>query len=153
MAEVNHHFFMAGQWSGEGKLVEKGLAYNEQISITQIKPNLYLYTQTTQKQIDNIPLHAETGYFRFNPNNGVVELLLSHPFGVCEIEEGVISQSNKLELNSKDIIRTSSAKEPYVTKVKRVFSLHDNTLSYDVFFATNTYDMKHYLHCDMKLKQ
>ena len=96
-------------------------------------------------------MHVETGYFRVNSNNGVVELLLSHPFGVCEIEEGVLSEKNKLELNSKDIIRTSSAKEPFVTKVKRVFSLSENTLSYDVHFATNTYDMKHYLHCDLKL--
>jgi hypothetical protein len=56
-------------------------------------------------------MHSECGYFRLI--NGKLELCLSHPFGLCEIEEGVYNE-NKVELNTKNLIRTTSAKEPFV---------------------------------------
>ncbi len=64
-----------------------------------------MYTQKTKKLPENTPLHSETGYFRVFPNeeakdgSGKIELMLSHPFGLCEIEEGTFTK-NTIELKT-----------------------------------------------------
>jgi len=44
--------------------------------------------------------------------------LLSHPFGLCEIEEGSFNEDS-IELSTKSIIRTSTASDPYTTALIR----------------------------------
>ena len=67
-------------------------------------------------------MHAESGYWRF-PAPGRVELVLSHPTGVVEIEEGTLGVrldgSILIELTTTTVALSSTAKD--VSAIQRRF--------------------------------
>ena len=104
--------FLLGTWRGEGTGVYPTIsdfAYGEEIRFSEVGKPFLAYTQRTWALDDGRPLHAEAGYWRPQPG-GRLEVVLAHPTGVTEIQEGTVEQG-RIELTATMIGRTGSAKE------------------------------------------
>jgi THAP4-like, heme-binding beta-barrel domain len=126
---------LLGTWSGRGTgdypTIEQ-FSYLEEVTFDHIGKPFLVYRQRTKATDDGRPLHAETGYLR-TPSPDRVELVLAHPTGVTEIEEGTLSSTGpamELELTATTIGRTSSAKE--VTALSRSIRVEGDQLTYTV---------------------
>eukprot|EP01016_Furgasonia_blochmanni_P044595 TRINITY_DN6207_c0_g3_i2.p2 TRINITY_DN6207_c0_g3~~TRINITY_DN6207_c0_g3_i2.p2 ORF type:complete len:206 (-),score=62.90 TRINITY_DN6207_c0_g3_i2:420-986(-) len=150
-----HHMFVEGSWKGEGKVVDS-INYFEEASFTKVRETCFSYNHRT-KTAEGKPMHAESGFLRLFPeaagaDSGKAELLLCHPFGVCEIEEGIYTK-DRVELKTTGIIRTGTAKEPFVTELRRIITLAaPNNLKYTVDMGTTKYETKPHLEASL-LKQ
>src|SRR5689334_23578959 len=103
---------LLGTWSGRGEGVYPTIAsfgYLEEVTFGHVGKPFLVYNQRTRATDDGRPLHAETGYLRM-PSPDRVELILAHPTGITEIQEGVLSTAGatlELKLNATTIGRTS----------------------------------------------
>jgi hypothetical protein len=112
--------FLLGTWRGEGTGVYPTIsdfAYGEEIRFSEVGKPFLAYTQRTWALDDGRPLHAEAGYWRPQPE-GRLEVVLAHPTGVTEIQEGTVGE-DRIELKATVIGRTASAKE--VVALTRTF--------------------------------
>jgi hypothetical protein len=104
--------FLLGTWVGEGEggypTIEP-FAYTEQITISHVGKPFLAYAQRTWSLDDGRPLHAETGYWRCDPD-GNVELVVAHPTGHVELCAGTVS-GTAVTLASTSVTGTPSAKE------------------------------------------
>ena len=130
---------LLGTWSGRGRGEYPTIAsfeYDETITFEHVGKPFLVYGQRTRSiTTPPAPLHAEAGYWRF-PAPGVVEVVLSHPSGITEVEEGSISRDGgrtTIELTTSHIGRTSTAKE--VTALARRFVIDGDTIAYEVDMA------------------
>ena len=105
--------FLVGTWRGEGNGVYPTIAsfgYGEEIRFTAPPNTPFLaYQQRTWALDDQRPLHAETGYWRPKPD-GRLEVVLAHPTGIAEIEEGTIVETT-IELVATSIGLAATAKD------------------------------------------
>ena len=98
---------LVGTWAGQGAGEYPTIApfgYVEEVTFGHVGKPFLVYGQRTKASDDGRPLHAETGYLRV-PSPGRVELVLAHPTGIAEIEEGTLSVSGttiEMELNATD---------------------------------------------------
>lgn len=126
---------LVGVWAGQGSGFYPTIApfeYLEEVTFGHVGKPFLTYVQRTKATDDGRPLHGETGYLRV-PSAGRVELVLAHPTGVTEIEEGrasVYGDTIGMELVATTIGRTASAKE--VTALSRSISVDGNVLTYTV---------------------
>ncbi|MFG1933356.1 peroxynitrite isomerase [Mycobacterium sp. NPDC048908] len=126
---------LLGTWSGRGDGVYptiESFGYLEEVTFTHVGKPFLIYRQRTSAIEDGRPLHAETGYLR-SPSPDRVELMLAHPTGVTEIEEGTLCTETTilaLELTATAIGRTASAKE--VTAMSRSIRIDRDQLTYTV---------------------
>lgn len=126
--------FLLGTWRGEGVggyPTMESFRYGEEVTFRHNGKPFLAYTQRTWSLDDGRPLHAETGYWRPQPGNGV-EVVLAHPTGVVEIYYGRVA-FNRVELATDLVARTTSAKE--VTALTRLFGLVEGRLMYAVDMA------------------
>lgn len=127
--------FLLGTWRGEGTGVYPtitGFAYREEVRFSEVGKPFLAYTQRTWALDDGRPLHAEAGYWRPQPG-GRLEVVLAHPTGVTEIQEGTVGE-DRIELTATVIGRTASAKE--VIGLARTFErTGPDTLRYQVAMA------------------
>lgn len=127
--------WLLGAWRGTGQgeypTIEP-FSYGEEIRFLNVpdKPFL-LYTQKTWALDDHRPLHSEMGYWRPKPGGGI-EVILAHPTGIAEIEEGRI-EGRAIELITKTVGYATTAKE--VTRVERTIVLQGKALRYEVRMA------------------
>jgi hypothetical protein len=130
---------LLGTWSGRGRgeypTIEP-FEYDETITFAHVGKPFLVYGQRTRSVASPpLPLHAETGYWRF-PAAGRVEVVLGHPSGITEIEEGTITREGdrrSIALATTQIGRTSTAKE--VTALTRRFVIDGATITYEVDMA------------------
>jgi hypothetical protein len=129
---------LLGVWAGQGDGVYPTIApfgYLEEVAFTHVGKPFLSYAQKTKASDDGRPLHAETGYLRV-PSEARVELILAHPTGVAEIEEGPVSVHGALiemELAATAIGRSASAKE--VTALGRFIRVDGDELTYTVYMG------------------
>jgi hypothetical protein len=129
---------LLGVWAGQGEGVYPtvgSFGYVEEVTFDQIGKPFLRYAQRTRAADDGRPLHAETGYLRV-PSDGRVELILAHPTGVAEVEEGTVSvhgSTIEMDLAATTIGRSASAKE--VTALRRSIRVDGDELTYTVSMA------------------
>ena len=126
--------FLLGTWRGEGVggyPTMEPFRYGEEVTFRHNGKPFLAYTQRTWSLDDDRPLHAETGYWRPQPDGGV-EVVIAHPTGIAEIYYGTVA-GQRIELVTDLVARTSSAKE--VTALKRLFGLVEGRLMYAVDMA------------------
>ena len=119
--------------------------YLEQVTFGHVGKPFLVYSQRTKAPDDGRPLHAETGYLRM-PAPDRVELVLAHPTGITEIQEGTLSSTGTtlvLELTATAIGRTSSAKE--VSALSRSFRLDGDELTYTMRMGAVGQPLQHHL--------
>ncbi|HTX62332.1 MAG TPA: FABP family protein [Acidimicrobiales bacterium] len=127
--EVTALGFLLGTWSGRGHGHYPGIDafdYDETITFSHVGRPFVAYVQRTFGAVDGRPLHAETGYLRLARPDWA-ELVVSHPTGVAEVEEGFFDGS-RLRLSSRVVACTGSAKE--VTAIERDIEVVGDRIGY-----------------------
>jgi THAP4-like, heme-binding beta-barrel domain len=142
----------AGQGAGEYPTIQP-FGYFEEVTFGHVGKPFLSYVQRTKAVDDGRPLHAETGYLRM-PSPGQVELVLAHPTGVTEIEEGTLSISETaidLDLRATTIGLTSSAKD--ITALGRSIHIAGDELTYTLAMAAVGQPLQHHLAATLHRKQ
>jgi len=127
---------LLGDWQGAGEGqwgAGAPFGYREWVTFGHNGKPFISYAQRTAAGDDGRPLHAEAGYWRALAD-GLVEVALSHPIGVVEIETGRWDGA-RLNLHSVSLECTPSAKT--VTGLEREFRLAGDVLSYRLRMATD----------------
>jgi hypothetical protein len=125
----------AGEGAGDYPTIDP-FRYREQVTFTHVGKPFLAYTQRTAHPETGAPMHAETGYLRVVAG-GRVELVLAHPTGVVEVEEGTLEREADgalvVDLATTSIGLTGTAKR--VRALRRRFVLDGDRLGYDLWMA------------------
>lgn len=138
---------LIGTWSGHGAgdyPTISAFGYLEEVSIAHTGKPFLSYIQRTRSP-DGPPMHAETGYLRM-PADGRVELVVAHPTGITEIDEGTVSITDDglaIEIRSTSIGRSASAKE--VSALERSIRVSGSELRYTLRMAAVGQPLQHHL--------
>jgi THAP4-like, heme-binding beta-barrel domain len=127
---------LLGDWRGDGEgqwASGEPFRYLEWVTFGHNGKPFISYAQRTTAADDGRPLHAETGYWRAL-GDGAVEVALTHPIGVVEIETGRW-EGNRLSLRTAAVECTPTAKT--VTGLARDFEIDGDVLSYRLRMATD----------------
>jgi THAP4-like, heme-binding beta-barrel domain len=126
--------FLLGSWIGEGAghyPTIEDFTYGEEIRVSHVGKPFLAYTQRTWSLDDGRPLHAESGYWRLVGGTRV-ELVIAHPTGVVEVEEGELSGTS-VSLATTATATTGSAKD--VERLTRDVRVRHDELAYDLQMA------------------
>ena len=143
--------FLFGTWRGEGRGVYPTIAsfdYGEEVRFAPVPGKPFVtYQQRTWALDDQRPLHAETGYWRPKPD-GRVEVVLAHPTGIAEIEEGTVD-NGVIDLVAGSIGMTATAKP--VDGLSRRFELVEpDVLRYEVQLAAAGQPLQGHLTAELR---
>jgi hypothetical protein len=147
---------LLGVWAGQGSGEYPTIApfdYLEEITFGHVGKPFLSYTQRTRAADDGRPMHGETGYLRV-PSPDRVELILAHPTGVTEVEEGTLSvlgATIEMELAATTIGRSASAKE--VTALGRSIRVAGDELTYTVRMGAVGQELQQHLTATLRRKQ
>jgi hypothetical protein len=139
---------LLGTWAGDGAgeyPTIDSFGYREEIAFGHVGKPFLTYSQRTRATDDGRPLHAETGYLRL-PAPNRIELVVAHPTGVTEIDEGTLfvdGDGLAIEVASTSIGLTGSAKS--ITALSRSFQLAGDQLTYRVAMAAVGEPLTHHL--------
>ncbi len=146
--DVAHLACLLGQWSGKGRGVYptiESFEYYEQVTIGHVGKPFLAYSQKTRHAITDLPLHAESGYFR-PVGSDRVELVIAQPTGIVEMHEGVFhatEQGCSLALASTTVALTPTAQQ--VDSVTRSIQVHDDLMTYELDMAAVGQELQHHL--------
>ena len=138
---------LLGTWSGRGTGDYPTIApfsYVEDVTIGHNGKPFLTYVQRTRSD-DGVPMHAETGYLRA-PAPGRVELVVAHPTGIAEIDEGTVTDEDGallLDVHSTTVGLSSSAKD--VMALRRTIRVDGDTLHYTVQMGAVGQPLQHHL--------
>jgi hypothetical protein len=136
--------FLLGAWAGEGEGTYPTIEpfrYTEQLTFGHVGKPFLAHAQRTVNLATGIPSHAETGYWRA-PGPGRVEVVLAHPTGIVEIEEGTVDGAH-IELATVACAGTGTAKS--VTALERTYDVDGDRLRYTIRMAAVGQPMQHHL--------
>jgi hypothetical protein len=139
---------LLGTWAGAGHgeyPTIPSFSYLEEVTFGHVGKPFLGYGQKTKAADDGRPLHAETGYLRV-PSPGRIELVLAHPTGITEIQEGTVAVTAgvlELELTATSIGLTSSAKD--VTALGRSLRIDGDELTYTLRLGAVGQRLQHHL--------
>lgn len=140
---------LLGEWRGEGEGHWAGgerFRYREWVTFGHNGKPFISYAQRTTAVDDGRPLHAESGYWRAAAD-GAVEVALSHPIGVIEIEVGRW-EGSRLTLRTATLERTPTAKA--VTALQRDFEIDGDVLRYSLRMATDGGETRPHLMAELR---
>jgi len=144
---------LLGSWRGEGEgsypTIEP-FRYSEEISFTHVGKPFLAYRQATVNLATGLPAHAEAGYWR-PAGEGRVELVMAHPTGVVEIEEGtveVLPTGVQLHLRSTAVAGSATAKS--VATLQRDVEVVGDTLHYDLAMGAVGQAHQHHLSATLR---
>jgi hypothetical protein len=139
---------LLGTWRGDGAgeypTIEP-FTYVEEVTFSHVGTPVLWYTQRTRHPTTGAPMHAETGFWRPVPPDRV-EVVLAHPTGVVEVEEGTVGHG-RIDLWSTSVGHTATAKE--VTILERSFRLDGDVLSYTLRMAAVGEPVTHHLAAEL----
>lgn len=147
---------LLGTWAGAGEgeyPTIPSFGYLEEVTFGHVGKPFLSYGQRTRATDDGRPLHAETGYLRV-PSAGRVELVLAHPTGITEIQEGTVSATDgrlNIELSATSIGLTASAKD--VSALSRSFRLAGDELTYTLRLGAVGQPLQHHLAATLHRKR
>ena len=139
---------LLGTFSGHGRgdyPTIEAFGYEETVTFGHVGKPFLAYAQRTAHPETGAPMHAETGYLR-HVGDGHLELLLAHPTGIVEVEQGRIETAADvvaLELETTTVGLTGTAKD--VRALRRRFILDGDELRYDLWMAHADTPMTHHL--------
>jgi hypothetical protein len=139
---------LLGDWHGDGDGQWAGgepFHYREWVSFAHNGKPFVSYAQRTQAD-DGRALHAETGFWRAVPD-GTVEVAMTHPIGVIEIELGRW-EGSLLRLRTSRIECTPTAK--LVTGLERDVELDGDVLRYRLRMATDGGEPRPHLRAELR---
>jgi nitrobindin-like protein len=141
--------FLLGSWMGEGKgeypTIEP-FSYGEEVRFWHVGKPFLAYNQRTWALDDGRPLHGESGYWRMaGPSR--VELVVAHPTGVVEVEEGDLEDAI-LTLATTAVVRTSTAK--VIERLERDVRVSGDVLTYDLRMAAVGHPLQHHLAAELQ---
>lgn len=149
-----------GVWFGEGRGLfpprVPEFRYIEELTIKQgSKPVIFEFRSATRRLETGEPMHVEVGFIRCPKDSDSVELIASHPFGLAEISEGAVNDSDSMELHCADpaLLRTNSAGGVRTIKLKRTYKLNreNGELTFVLDMATDKHpDIQNHLVCTMR---
>jgi hypothetical protein len=135
----------AGEGAGEYPTIDP-FTYREQVTFGHVGKPFLAYAQRTSHPGTGTPMHAETGYLRPVPDGGV-ELVLAHPTGIAEVEEGRYQLRDDgtlvLDLATTTVGATATAKD--VRALRRRITLAGDTLTYELAMAHADTPLTHHL--------
>jgi hypothetical protein len=103
------------------------------------------YRQATVNLGTGLPAHAEAGYWR-PAGDGRVELVMAHPTGIVEIEEGTVEASDlgvELHLRSAAVACSTTAKS--VVSLARDVQVAGDILRYELAMGAVGQPHQHHL--------
>lgn len=148
-----HVASLLGTWSGVGHGDYPSIDpfdYSESVTFSHVGKPFLAYQQRTRSigvaGHPGQPMHAESGYWRF-PAPGRIEVVLSHPTGVTEIEEGTVEITLDgalvIELATTSVALSSTAKS--VTAIQRRFRLENDTIEYELHMSAVGLPLQYHL--------
>lgn len=141
--------FLLGTWTGEGSgeyPTIESFDYGEEVRWWHVGKPFLAYSQRTWSLDDGRPLHGEMGYWRCL-GVGRVELVVAHPTGVAEVDEGQLD-GTVIELGSAQIARTSTAKD--VRALSRHLEVDGDVLRYRLSMAAVGQPLVHHLAAELR---
>jgi hypothetical protein len=140
---------LLGTWSGRGRgsyPTVEAFDYDETVTFGHAGKAFLSYAQRTSAPEDGRPLHAESGFVRLAGGDRV-ELVVAHPTGVVELEEGTL-RAGRVELRSTALACTPSAKS--VTALERDVWLDGDVLRYELRMAAVGRPLAHHLAAELR---
>jgi hypothetical protein len=143
--DVEPFAFMLGTWRGRGEgsyPTIDDFTYVEEVSFSHVGKPFLAYNQKTKHGETGLPLHAESGYWRFP----AIELVIAQPTGIMEALSGDFrpgESGGRFEFTCPDVVLTGTAVR--VDRTIRRFIFDGDTLSYDMAMAAVGEPMTHHL--------
>ena len=107
---------MLGTWRGTGEghyPTITDFAYAEELVFSHVGKPFVMMWQKSRNTDTGEPLHAETGYFRPQPD-ATVELVLAQPSGILEVDIGRVTSAGgdgvEISLESQTVVTAPSAR-------------------------------------------
>jgi len=141
--------FLLGTWQGAGKgkyPTVESFAYEEEVRFAHNGKPFLAYTQRTWHPEKKTPMHGEAGYFR-PLGSGGIEIVLAHPTGIVEIEEGTI-EGTTIKTASTLVGKTTTAK--VVTALERTIEVEGDVMRYEVRMAAVGQPLQGHLSAELK---
>jgi hypothetical protein len=142
--------WLLGTWTGEGAgkyptIDEFG--YGEETRFWHTGRPLMSYAQRTWSLVDGRPLHSESGFWR-PQENGDIEVVLAHSFGIVELSEGRIDEG-WIKVASRALVSSSTADD--VKELRRIVRLEGDDLVYEIDMAAAGESLQR--HLDARLRR
>ena len=139
---------LIGNWTGVGRgdyPTIEAFDYLEEVTFSHVGKPFLAYSQRTRSPA-GAPMHAETGYLRV-PAPGRIELMLAHPTGITEIDEGTVTAHDGgtivIDVHSTTIALSGTAKDVFA--VAREVRVNGDELSYTVSMAAVGHPLQQHL--------
>ncbi len=135
---------LVGTWRGTGSgsyPTIDDFSYVEEVTFGHVGKPFLAYGQKTRHASTDLPLHAETGYWRVTDAGGL-EVVMAHPTGIVEVLVGTIADG-VFDLRTTTVHGTPTAKS--VTEVHRRFVHDGDELRYEVAMAAVGQPLTHHL--------